>query len=390
MSFPEPPTPFPGSRDLFTLDPTVSHLNHGSFGTVPRTVQEAQRRLRDEVEANPSRFYGGGALPERIATARTELAEFVGVDPGRCAIVANATAGASIVLDSISLEPGDEIVRTDHAYGAIALAVDRICRESGAVARVVTLPLVPTDAEVVASVLAAVTERTRLVVLDFVTSPTAHVMPVAAVHAALSPAGVPLLVDAAHGPGLVTGPAVADYWVGNLHKWAFAPRPTALLSVAPERQSSIRSGVVSWREPEGYPVHLEFSGVTDPTPWLAAPVGARLIGDLGVDAVIAHNAALAAYGQRIVGDALGVNPDDLPGPSGGLALPMRIVPFPRDRVPTPEAGGALSARITEELRTNVAITSFGGQVLLRLSAQIYNRPEEYERLAERLPALVSA
>jgi isopenicillin-N epimerase len=388
VATPAPPVPLAGSRALFTLDPTWSHLNHGSFGTVPRPVQEAQRRLHDEIEANPTRFYGGGALPDRIGRARELLATTVGLDPARCAFVPNATSGVSVVLDSIPFEPGDEIVRTDHAYGSVSMAVDRIAQESGAIVRVVALPLSPSDDEVVAGVLAEITDRTRLVVLDFVTSPTAHVMPVEAVHAALRKRGIPLLVDAAHGPGLAVHPPVGDFWVGNLHKWAFAPRPTALLSVAPEWQDAIRPGVVSWRHAEGYPFRLEASGTGNPTPWLAAPVGAQLLRDFGLETVIAHNDALAQYGQHVVGAALGLTPADLPEPGGGLPLPMRLVPLPRELVPTPEAAGVLGARILDDLRTHVAMTSFGDQTLLRLSAQIYNRAEEYERLADRLPGIL--
>lgn len=388
VATPAPPVPIPGSRALFTLDPTYSHLNHGSFGTVPRPVQEQQRRLHDEIESNPTRFYGGGTLPGRIDRARELIATVVGLDPTRCAFVPNATSGVSIVLDSIPLGPGDEIVRTDHAYGSVSMAVDRIAQESGARVRVVALPLSPTDDEVVAGILAEVTDRTRLVVVDFVTSPTAHVMPVEGVHAALRDRGIPLLVDAAHGPGLVVRPPVADFWVGNLHKWAFAPRPTALLSVAPEWQDAIRPGVVSWAHAEGYPFRLEASGTGNPTPWLAAPVGARLLSDFGLETVIAHNSELAEYGQHVVGAALGLGQADLPQPGGDVALPMRLVPVPRELVPTPEAAGELGARILNDLRIHVAMTSFGDRTLLRLSAQIYNRAEEYERLADRLPGIL--
>jgi isopenicillin-N epimerase len=269
----KPPDPIIGARLLFSLDPAVSHLNHGSFGAVPLAVQRAQQRLRDEVEANPVRFYAGGALHDRIAAARRHLAGFVGLDPDGCAVVPNATTGAAIVLGSVRLGPGDEIVTTDHGYGAVSLAVARTCRETGAVAREAPVDLAATDDEVVAAVRAAVTGRTRLVVVDLVTSPTARVFPVAAVHAALRGTGVPLFVDAAHGPGLVTDPAPGDFWVGNLHKWAYAPRGTALLHVAEPWRHAVRAPVVSWRQPEGFPGALEFAGITDLTPWLAAPVG---------------------------------------------------------------------------------------------------------------------
>jgi isopenicillin-N epimerase len=252
----------------------------------------------------------------------------------------------------------------------------------------VPVPLAATDDEVVAAVRAAVTGRTRLVVLDLVTSPTARVFPVAAVHAALRGSGVALFVDAAHGPGLATDPAPGDFWVGNLHKWAYAPRGTALLHVAEPWRGTVRSPVVSWREPEGYPGALEFTGVTDLTPWLAAPVGTYVLRTLGIDLVRRRNAELAAYGQATVAGALGLAPSDLPQPGGDLPLPMRVVPLPPGLAATPDAATALRRRVAEDLQTEVALNSWRGRGLLRLSAQVYNRADEYERLAERLPGFL--
>jgi isopenicillin-N epimerase len=385
---PPPPDPIPGARLLFSLDPAVSHLNHGSFGAVPLAVQRAQQRLRDEVEANPVRFYADGSLHDRVAAARRHLATFVGLDPDGCAVIPNATTGAAIALGSFVFGAGDEIVTTDHGYGAVALAVARVCRETGAVAREAPVSLTATDDEVVAAVRATVSGRTRLVVLDQVTSPTARVLPVAAVHAALRGTGIPLFVDAAHGPGLVTNPTPADFWVGNLHKWAYAPRGTALLHVAEAWRHAVRSSVVSWQEPEGFPASLEFTGVTDLTPFLAAPVGTYVLRTLGVDLVRGHNAALAAYGQAVVAAALGLAPGELPQPGGDFPLPMRVVPLPAGVAANPDTATALRRRIAEDLQTETAVNSWRGRGLLRLSAQVYNRADEYERLAERLPGLL--
>jgi isopenicillin-N epimerase len=383
----KPPEPLAGARLLFSLDPAVSHLNHGSFGAVPLPVQRAQQRLRDEMEANPIRFFIPG-LNDRVAHARRYLGAFVGADPDGCALVRNATTGASIVLGSLGLTAGDEIVRTDHGYGAISLAATRIGRETGAVNRVVALPLTPRDDEVVAAVRAAVSSRTRLVILDQITSPTARVFPVRAVAAALRGTGVPLFVDAAHAPGVLDDPVDVDFWVGNLHKWAYAPRGTAVLYVAPKWRDTVRPLVVSWRDEEGFPACLEYAGSDDYTGWLAAPVGVYVQRSLGVEAVRTHNAALAAYAQQVVGDALGLSPADLPEPGGDVPLPMRIVPLPPG-VATDEASAiALRRRISDELQTEVAIVPWQGRGLLRLSSQVYNRAEEYERFAERLPAFL--
>jgi isopenicillin-N epimerase len=381
----KPPEPVPGARLLFSLDPAVSHLNHGSFGAVPVPVQRAQQRLRDEMEANPVKFYAGGALDDRITAARRHLATFVGLDPDGCAVLPNVTTGVSIALDSAGLGSGDEILTTDHRYGAVAMAIERTCRETGAVVREVPIRLDAGDDDVVAAFRAGITGRTSLVVLDLITSRTARVMPVAAVHTALRGTGVPMLVDGAHAPGVIENPTPAEFWVGNLHKWAFAPRGTALLYVAGRWRGRVRSPVVSWREGEGFPGSLEYSGVADPTPWLAAPVGTYVLRQLGLDRVRRHNAALAAYGQATVGAALGLTPDDLPDLNTDVALPMRLVPLPPGPADTVAGATLLRRRIADDLQAEVQLSSWRGRGFLRLSANVYNHPDEYERLAERLP-----
>jgi isopenicillin-N epimerase len=380
------PDPIPGGRLLFSLDPAVAHLNHGSFGAVPISVQRAQQRLRDEMESNPVRFYSVG-LTDRIAHTRRHLAGFLGADPESTALVANSTSAAALVLGSLDLRAGDEILTTEHGYGAVDLAVDVACARAGAVHRVVPLPLAPTDDEVVAAVSGAVTERTRLVIVDQVTSPTARVFPVARVVAALRPSGVPVLVDAAHVPGhlpVAVSDIGADFWVGNLHKWAYAPRGTALFTVAPAWRERIRPVVVSWEQQSGFPARVEWQGTLDYTPWLAAPAGLFTLRTLGLEAVRAHNAELAEYGGRVVAAALRVD-----APAGPPGLAMRIVPLPPGLATDLAAASALRRRIADELAVEVAVNPFRGRGLLRLSAQVYNRAEEYDRLAERLPALLS-
>ena len=387
-----PPEPIPGARLLFSLDPAVSHLNHGSYGAVPINVQRAQQRLRDETEANPLRFFGEG-LADRVIHTRRHLATFLGADPEGAALVGNATTGAAIVLQSLGLRPGDEIVQTDHAYGAVHLAIERECRRTGASTRVVPVPLRATDVEI-AEILGNGLRpgRTRLLVIDQIASATARLFPVAAIVATARAAGVPVLVDAAHAPGMLPDPVDAlgaDFWVGNLHKWGYAPRGTALLVVAAPWRDQIEPLVVSWEQESGFPRNVEHQATLDYTPWLAAPVGLFTLRTLGVERVRAHNAALSAYGQRVVGEALGLAPADLPDP-GGPGIAMRIVPLPPGLATTFADATALRRRIAAELATEVGMNAWRGRGWLRLSGQVYNRAGEYDLLARRLPALLSA
>ncbi|GAB2624488.1 aminotransferase class V [Paractinoplanes abujensis] len=388
MSAPEPPAPIPGARLLFSLDPGVSYLNHGSFGAVPIGVQRAQQRLRDEIESNPLRFFTQG-LGDRIIHTRRHVAAFLGADPEGSALVANATTGASIALNSVRLESADEVLLTDHSYGAVAIAARRRCRRAGATVRTVTLPLGATDAEVVSRIRAALRPgRTKLLIVDQLSSATAMTFPVREITAAAHEHDIPVLVDAAHVPGMlpVDVDAIrADFWVGNLHKWAFAPRGTALLAVAPPWRRKIEPPVVSWDQEEGYPQSVEHQGTVDHTPWLAAPTGLFTLRTLGWDEVRAHNAALAAYGQRVVGAALEAR--ELPEP-GDTEVSMRIVPLPAGLATTPPEAQALRQHISDKLAVETAVNAWGGRGLLRLSAQVYNRPDEYDRFAERLPQLL--
>jgi len=373
------PAPLPGARLLFSLDAGVDHLNHGSFGAPPIAVQRAQQRLRDEMESNPIRFITRG-LFERLAHARTHLAAFINAVPERTALVANTTAGVSLVLRSVGLQPGDEVITTDHGYGAVDLAVEGY----GGTRVVAPVPLDADDDAVVAAVLAKRGPRTRLAIVDLITAPTARLLPAAKIVAALQAAGVPVLVDGAHAPGAVpldVSAIGADFFVGNIHKWAYAPRGTALLAVSEHWQPRMRPVVVSWAQPEGFPANVEFQGSLDYTGWLAAPTGLFVLRSLGVEEVRAHNDQLAGYGQAVLADALAVR--EVPAPGG--ALPMRLIPLPES---LRMEARPLRNLIADRLSAEVAITLWRDRLWLRICAQVYNTAAQYERLAAGLPPLL--
>ncbi len=383
------PAPLDGSRELFALDPAVAHLNHGSFGAVPAPVRAARQRLIDEHDANPVRFVTNAGLWERVAAARATLAGFCGADPDDSALVANATTATALVLAAVAPRAGDEILVTDHGYNAVRLALTEVAQRHGV--RVVTVPveLDSTDAETAEAVLSRVGERTCLAIVDQISSATAQRHPIGAIAAALRERGVPLLVDGAHAPGMLAHPArdlEADFWVGNLHKWGFAPAGTALFRVAPWWRERMVPLVVSHSQPDGFPAFLEQQGTMDHSPWLAAPTGLSLFERYGFDAIQRHNAELAAYGQRVVGDALGIDPAELPDP--GEHVSMRLLPVPDGLVTDHDAAAALRNRIADELAAEVNVMVWRDRGFVRLSAQIYNRAAEYERLAEGLPALL--
>jgi isopenicillin-N epimerase len=365
-------------RGLWTLDPQVHYLNHGSFGAVPREVGELQDRLRAESERNPMAWFR--QLPERIVAARTALAPFCGAPAEGTALVANVSAAITTVLASFPLRPDQEIVYTDHAYGAVRLAIERAAGEG---ARPVHLPLEAGPQEVLDRVVGAVDERTALVVIDQITSATAACLPVAEIVAACHERGVPVLVDGAHAPGMLPVPAAgmdADFWTGNLHKWPCAPRGTGALVVAPQWRDRIRPLVASWSEHAQFPLPFDQAGTLDQTGWLAAPTALEVLGRLGWDRVRRHNERLATYGQQVFCEALKV---DLP-PIARPAPSMRLVPLPGSVTDA----RALHERLFRECRIEVPVTSFGDRLFLRISAHAYNRPADYQDAARATAALL--
>ncbi|MFF2079425.1 aminotransferase class V-fold PLP-dependent enzyme [Kitasatospora sp. NPDC058162] len=384
LSTAEPPAPLPAAEGLFSLSPHAAHLNHGSFGAVPLPVQRVQAELRTEHELDPDGFFAD--LPARIAGTRELIAAELATDPDRLALVANVTEAAAIALDSIPFAPGDRILVTDHGYGAVTQAAARRAAETGAELVVARVPLdAPDEAAVRDAVLAAVDGRTTVAVLDRITSLTARTVASPALLAELRGRGVTTLVDGAHAPGMLPEPVDpdADFWFGNLHKWAFAPRATGVLSVRPEWTARVRPLALSWEHHRGFPANVEWRGTCDYTPWLAAPAGFGLLRELGREAVAAHNAALAAYGQRVLVERAGLRA--LPATPG---VWMRTVRLPEGFADTEAQYLALLAELWRRHRIRVAVRSGPEGAVLRVSAQLYNRAADYERLADALVELL--
>ncbi|MGB6356288.1 MAG: aminotransferase class V-fold PLP-dependent enzyme, partial [Steroidobacteraceae bacterium] len=268
---------------LWSLDPSVDYLNHGSFGACPIAVLDAQGALRREMEREPVDFLVA-ALPSRLEAAREVLAAFLGAEPSDLVFVPNATAGVNAVLRSLRLEVGDELLVTDHTYAACRKTVEFVAARSGA--RVVTAELpFPSrhEEEIVSAVVNCVSPRTKLALIDHVTSPTALVLPAARLVRELQSRGVDTLVDGAHAPGMVPlalSDLGAAYYAGNAHKWLCAPKGAAFLHVRRDRQALLHPTVISHGYTEGLQAEFDWTGTFDPTPWLCIPEALRFIGGL--------------------------------------------------------------------------------------------------------------
>jgi isopenicillin-N epimerase len=378
-------TAFAPRPDLWTLDPAVLHLNHGSYGAVPRRAQQAAAALREQTEANPMEWFR--RLPERLDRTRATLAGHLGVDTGGFALVANASAGVTAALAAVPIPAGGTIVVTDHAYGAVRYACERFARLRGAEVLTAAVPLTATDDEVVAAIERVLDGRTAVVVVDQITSATAMVFPAARVAALCRQAGVPVIVDGAHAPGLIDAPVDggADFWTGNFHKWPCAPRGTAGLYVAEPWRTTTLPLVASWSEYDELPRRFDQQATNDYVPWLAAPDALDVLGELDWPRRRAELSAMLDEAAAVVAKALGSRVPDVVAP----APTMRLVELPLTISTAEPALEEFKARSAREIRAEITVTGLGEQVYLRLSAHAYNAFSDYERLAERLPALLT-
>jgi isopenicillin-N epimerase len=376
------------ARRLWLLDPEVAHCNHGSFGALPAQVFEIQNEFRRRIAVNPMRWFDR-EMPELLDEARTRVAHFIGARPEDVGFVNNVSAGVSAVAQSLSLGAGDEILSTDHAYGAVSSALDRLSVRTGATRVVAEVPIDSTDEEVVAILATHCSERTALVVIDQVTSPTARRFPVAAVADLAHRFGAAALVDAAHAPGMLPlqVPEIgADFWVGNLHKWACAPVGTGALWVAPQWQEQMLSLIVSWGEAEGFPLSFQRVGTDDLTAWVAAPSSLDVLASLGWDRVRAHNEALVGWAQERMSEILGSPPGELRRDAG---LSMALVRLPPGLADTREQAHWVRQEMAAR-GVEMSIGAWKGHGRIRLSAQVYNRPADYERMATGVRDLLAS
>jgi isopenicillin-N epimerase len=374
--------------ELWPLDPRIAHLNHGSFGAVPLPVLSVQRGWRDRMDVNPVGFFRRELQPA-LDDARRLMCGFLAAPEDAVAFVQNTTFGAGAVFASFPLAAEDEVLVTDHTYGAVLFGARKAAGRAGAVVRRVRIALDADDDAMVAALLGAASERTRLVVVDQVSSATAKRFPVERIGPALQASGIAVFVDGAHAPGSLPvdlGALAPDFWVGNFHKWPCAPRGSAGFYVAPRWRAVVGSFPVSWREPEGFPHSFTQVGTADQTGWLAVPAALEFFDAFGWSAVRDRNNALAAYGQQVVADAVGA---DLSAMPDGTALPMRLVPLvgvPADQA----AADAVRDRIADEAGIEVVINVWGGRALLRVSAHLYNTETQYDRLATALRDVLAA
>ena len=393
--FPAPLTLKSGirAREAWPLDPEVVHLNHGSFGAVPSAVVAHQDALRRRADLSPVEWFP--RISERVREARERTAPFVGARPDDSVFVPNASAAATVVYNALQLEAGDEILVTDLGYGAITMGAERLARRFGASVRTVALPLLASDDEIVELFAAALTPRTRLIVVDQITSPTARVLPTRRIADLAGESGVRTLVDGAHAPGLIADAAAVaggDWWFGNLHKWPCAPRGSALLvTTAPDRDE-LWPLIDSWAAREPYPERFDTQGTIDATTYLATPTAIDFVEDeFGWAAARVAMAQIADAGAEMIAEALRPYGDEDPlTPLPSPVPSMRLVRLPLGLGASREEADALRMDLLDAVGVETAFTSFRGVGYFRLSAHLYTEAADFAAFVDRcVPQILS-
>ncbi|HWB20500.1 MAG TPA: aminotransferase class V-fold PLP-dependent enzyme [Phycisphaerales bacterium] len=385
-----PPAPFEGiERSEWLLDPEYHFLNHGSFGARTRTVLAAQMKYREAFEARPIEFLGR-KFEGMLGQVKERVGELLGAQGKDLAMMTNATEGVNAVLRSLKFEPGDELLTTNHVYNAVRQTMNVLANRAGAKAVEVNVPVpVRGPQDVVRAIEGAITERTKLIVVDHVTSPTALVFPVKEIIELAAKRGIDVLVDGAHAPGMLDvkieelAPA---YYAGNLHKWVCAPPGSAFLWVRRDKQAGILPPTISHHCMEGFERAFGWQGTRDVSSWLAVTDAIGFLEQHSLTKIRAHNHTMATWVQAMLCERWGVeasSPLDgqMLGSMATVRLPEGVRKFGKAE--------ALQAEIYSRHKIEVPVVDWSGAWWVRPCCQVYNRPEHYELLGDAVKHLAS-
>ncbi|HEV2696163.1 MAG TPA: aminotransferase class V-fold PLP-dependent enzyme [Verrucomicrobiae bacterium] len=380
------------------LDPEIIFLNHGSFGACPRHVLDVQNDWRLRIERQPLQFFVR-ELEGHLDHTRAHLAQFIGAAADDIVFIPNATTGLNAVLRSLSFNPGDELLVTDQEYNASRNALNFVAERSGAKIVVAKIPFPFRSAEdLLTPILAGITPRTKLALLDHVTSQTGIILPIAQLVAELNRRGVDILVDAAHAPGMVPldlNRLGATYYAGNCHKWLCGPKSAAFLYVRPDKQHDIRPLTISHganstrRDRSRFQLEFGWQGTADPSAVLSIPTAIDFMASLqngGWPQIMAHNRGLDLTGRKILCEALGIPepcPAEFIGSLASVPLPD-AAPNAGPRFPNNEYPLQDALRLKHKIEVPLISWPAAPHRLLRISAQLYNSLPQYEALAKAL------
>jgi isopenicillin-N epimerase len=372
-----------GLLPLWALEDGITFLNHGSYGATPREVTAEADRWRARLESQPVRFFND-ELPGAIRAAAATLAGFVGVQPHRLGFVENASDGTNAVLRSERWREGDEILTTSHVYNAVRKNLAWLSTMTGVVCVEAQVPFpTPDDASVVDGIARAITPRTRLILVDHIASASAVVLPLPAIVALARSHGIPVLVDGAHGPGMMDldiDAIGADWYVGNCHKWLASPKGSAFIAASANPAWEVHPTVISHSYGMGFAAEFDKIGTRDYAPWLATPAAIAFHARLGGPALRARNVDLARRNAVLIAAELGTQTGAPPAMFGSIAT----IRLPWDGPVDWDVARLLRQRLWERTRIELHVTALAGALWARISAAAYNEDGDYAGLAAAL------
>ncbi|WP_404310674.1 aminotransferase class V-fold PLP-dependent enzyme [Neorhodopirellula lusitana] len=386
-------------KDHWLLRPDVDYLNHGSFGATPRCVLAAQQEWITRLETEPIEFLAPErTLLPKLDQVRNRIAKLVHAAAPDIAFVRNATDGVNAVVRSLPLQAGDELLVTNHGYKACTNAVRYAAERCGATVVTANLPFPITDSsEVIDSIAACLTPRTRWILIDHVTSPTGIILPVDEIVQLAHSRDIRIMIDGAHAPGMLplnlrqTQP---DFYTANHHKWLCGPKASGFLYVRDAWQDEVQPTVISHgANSDGYgesrfQSNFNWPGTFDPAPILALPTALDFLAGLhpptrgdDLTTLMRSNHELVVAGRRVILDRLQI---DEPAPESMLGS-IATIPIPAWKQRTGEEINAIGQLLRSEHRFELPIFQLNEHLgCLRISAQAYNSLEQYERLASVL------
>lgn len=371
-------------KDLFLLDPQVIFLNHGSYGACPRPVFEKYQAWQKQLERQPVQFLGS-ELDNYLLQSRQVLAKYVHASPNDIVYIPNATHGVNIVARSLQLNPGNEILTTNHEYGACNFAWDFICQKTGAIYRHQDIKIPTTSQqEIVDQLWQAVSPRTRVIFMSHITSPTSLTLPIQLVCQRAHDAGIITIIDGAHAPGQISvdlASLQADFYIGNCHKWMLSPKGAGFLYARPEVQNLIEPLIVSWgyqsklssKSKSNFIDYLQWTGTKDPAAALCVPAAIDFMNENHWDdvRVRCHNLLRSAIKQ--ICDQTGLSP--LYPLESDFYHQMGTIPIPKMKDLT-----ILKASFYHEYGIEIPCFEWNGRHFIRLSVQGYNSEDEIDQL----------
>jgi isopenicillin-N epimerase len=382
---PEPLISDPGR--LWLLDPELDFLNHGSFGAVPREVLDAQTTWREAIERDPIEMMGRRIF-ELLEPSRWAAGELINCHPDSVGFSLNATSAINAVVRSLSFKPGDRIVAPNHVYNGVRQTLRWVAARDGAeyVEIPVELPVENGD-QLGDRILDSIPQGTRLLVIDEISSPTAIRFPIERIIRECSSRGIQVVVDGAHAPGMVEVDVTRLEslgmlaWTGNLHKWAYVPKSCAALFVHEESRDNIHPAIISHFLDDGFKREFEWQGTIDFTPWLTVPAALSFMETtFGIERLLQHNHQLATWAHAHLCSTWDVEP--LTPLDGSLLGAMAAMALPRKIQEHFENPMVLQHTLYDNHRIETPVHAWGDDWLIRVSAQAYNRTDQYQRLGE--------